>query len=323
MTYAQPSRRRAIGLIGGMIASTRFAHGADDAVVEEPWSRDGLAGTLAMPKRGPARGPAVLILAGSGPTDRDGNGPLISTDMYRLLAAGLVTNGVRSLRYDKRGIGGSAALAPREEDMRFDDLVNDAIAAARDLGARQDVSAVILAGHSEGGLVAMRAAREFSSAGLVLLTVPGRPLADVLRAQLRTAPLAEDLRDEALRITDALARGERVADVPAELAPVFRPSVQPYLMSMLTIDPRVELAQLSLPVLMLFGGRDLQVPADHRDALTRAKPDARVVTVLNANHVLKRAPPDRAGNLTTYTDRALPLDPGIVPPIVLFVGSVS
>jgi len=145
----------------------------------------------------------------------------------------------------------------------------------------------------------------------------------VLRAQLRAAPLSEDLRDEALRVTDALARGERVADVPAELAPIFRPSVQPYLMSMLTLDPRVELAQLSLPVLLLFAGRDLQVPPDHRDALTRARPDARVVTVLSANHVLKRAPPDRDGNLATYTNRALPLDPGILPPIVLFVGSVN
>src|SRR5262249_58132339 len=123
-----------------------------------------------------------------------------------------------------------------------------------------DVSSVILAGHSEGGLVAMRAARETSVAGLVLLVTPGRPLADVLRAQLRTAPLSEDLRDEALRITDALARGERVADVPAELAPIFRPSVQPYLASIMTVDPRVELAQLSLPVLLLYGGRDVPGP---------------------------------------------------------------
>jgi len=318
----RPSRRRVLGLIGGMAAGVGLAHGAEDTVVEEPWSHDGLAGTLGLPKS-PARGPAVLILAGSGPTDRNGNGPLISTDTYRLLAAGLAANGVRSLRYDKRGIGGSAKLVTREEDLRFDDLVNDAVAAARDLAGRSDVSSVILAGHSEGGLIAMRAARELSLAGLVLLAAPGRPLADVLRAQLRTAPLSEDLRDEALRITDALARGERIADVPAELAPIFRPSVQPYLASIMTVDPRVELAQLSLPVLLLYGGRDVQVPLEHRDALARARPDARVVTVPTANHVLKTAPIDRAGNLATYTNRALPLDAGILPPIVLFVGSVS
>ena len=318
----RPARRRALGVIGGTIAGMGLACGADDAMVEEPWSHDGLAGTLALPKNS-ARGPAVLILAGAGPTDRNGNGPLISTDTYRLLAAGLAAQGVRSLRYDKRGIGGSAGLVAREEDLRFDDLVSDAVAAARDLAGRSDVSSVILAGHSEGGLVAMRAAREMSVAGLMLLATPGRPLADVLRAQLRTVPLSEDLRGEALRINDALARGEPVADVPTELAPIFRPSVQPYLMSIMTVDPRLELARLSLPVLLLYGGRDVQVPLEHRDVLARARPDARVVTVPTANHVLKSAPIDRAGNLATYTNRALPLDPGILPPIVLFVGSVS
>ena len=99
--------------------------------------------------------------------------------------------------------------------------------------------------------------------------------------------------------------------------------MQPYLASLLTIDPRVELGQLSLPVLLVYGGRDLQVPPEHRDVLARARPDARVVTAPTANHVLKSAPIDRAGNLATYTNRALPLDPGILPPIVLFVGRLS
>src|SRR5262249_34426192 len=143
------SRRRAIQLLGAAAASppADAARGAEAAMIEEPWSHAGLAGTLALPKGG--RGPAALILAGSGPTAPDGNGPLISTDSYRLLAAGLAANGVRSLRYDKRGIGGSAALVAREEDVRFPDLVGDAIAAARQLAGRDDVSSLVLAGHSE------------------------------------------------------------------------------------------------------------------------------------------------------------------------------
>src|SRR4051812_23883812 len=121
---------------------------AEGAVSEEPWSHDSLAGTLTLPKHSTARGPAVLIIAGSGPTDRDGNGPLISTDCYRLLAAGLAASGVRSLRYDKRGIGGSASLMTREDDVRFGDFVHDAVAAAVDLARRPDVSSVVIAGHS-------------------------------------------------------------------------------------------------------------------------------------------------------------------------------
>jgi pimeloyl-ACP methyl ester carboxylesterase len=101
---------------------------------------------------------------------------------------------------------------------------------------------------------------------------------------------------------------------------VFRTSVQLYLRSVMTVDPRIELAQVPIPVLLIYGGRDLQVPLEHRDLMAKAKPDARVVTIGSANHVLKSSPADRAGNLATYTDRSRPLDPGIVPPIALFIG---
>jgi len=320
------TRRRAVQLIGAAVSASpnSAARGEDATMVEEPWSHGGLAGTLALAKsREARRGPAVLIIAGSGPTDRDGNGPLIATDTYRLLAAGLAAHGIASLRYDKRGIGGSARLVKREEDVRFEDFVGDAVAAARELIGRTDVSRLVIAGHSEGTLIAMRAAHEVNVAGLVLLAAPGRPLADILRAQLGAAPMPEALRSEALRITEALARGERIADVPAELAPIFRTSVQPFLMSILRVDPRLELGQLSTPVLLVYGARDIQVSLQDRDALAKARPDARVVTIPTANHVLKSAPPDRDGNVKTYTDRSLRLDPGILPPIVLFVGEVS
>jgi pimeloyl-ACP methyl ester carboxylesterase len=325
VTNDLPSRRHAIGLIGGIFATVQadVAGSTNATMIEEPWSDAGLAGTFGLPAKGPGRGPAVLIIAGSGPTDRNGNGPLITTDTYRLLAAGLAASGIRTLRYDKRGIGESAELVTREEDLRFDDMVKDAIAATRALSQRADVSSIVLAGHSEGGLIAMRVAHEIAVSGLVLLAAPGRPLADILGAQFRGAPVGDDLRSQALRIVDSLARGERVDDVPAELAPVFRPSVQPYLVSALNIDPRIELAQLSVPVLIVQGARDVQLSLDHRDALAKARPDARVVTARTANHVLKIAPTDRDGNIKTYTDRTLPLDPGILPPIVLFVEDVS
>jgi uncharacterized protein len=315
-----PTRRAAMAAMAALAADLKF-HSArgEGAVTEEPWSHDGLAGTLTLPKRAAARGPAVLIIAGSGPTDRDGNGPLISTDCYRLLAAGLAANGIRSLRYDKRGIGGSAGLMTREDDVRFDDFVHDAVAAARALARREDVSSVVIAGHSEGGLIALRAVHAVAVAGLVLLATPGRPFADLLRAQFRGAPMPEHLRAEALRIIDTLAANESVDDVPDELAPVFRASVQSYLRSVMTIDPRIEIAQVPVAVLLLYGGRDLQVPLEHRDLMAKAKPDARVVTVASANHVLKPSPAARAGNIATYTDRSRPLDPGIVPPIALFV----
>src|SRR5262249_53828355 len=142
-----------------------------------------------------------------------------------LLAQGLAAAGIRSLRYDKRGIGESADLLEREEDAVAELYVDDAVTAARDLAARPDVSSVIIAGHSEGALLATLAASKTPLAGIALLAGAGRPLHVLLREQLMAIPLApeyEYLRKEGLEILDKLARGERVPDVPPAQMPLFR-----------------------------------------------------------------------------------------------------
>jgi pimeloyl-ACP methyl ester carboxylesterase len=288
---------------------------------EKPWSAGGLHGTLTHPA-GVARGPAVLIIAGSGPTDRDGNGPALSTDTYKLLAQGFAAQGIHVLRYDKRGIGDSRALMPREDDARFSLFVDDAVAASRALSARADVSSVVIAGHSEGALIALLAAQRTRVAGVILLTATGRPLAAVLRKQLQSA-LSGPLQDEALRLLDRLAAGERVADVRPELAALFRPSVQPYLMSLMAIDPAAELARLNVPVLLIHAEHDLQISRGDFDALRGARANIRTVLLPQANHVLKTAPADRARNIAVYQDRTAPLDPGVMPPLVAFVRDVT
>ena len=287
-------------------------------MIEEPWSLTGLHGTFARPAAGPDRGPAVLIIAGSGPTDRNGNGPVISTDTYRKLAEGLAANGIRSLRYDKRGIGESRALVVREEDVVFTDFVADAVSAIRNLSQREDVSSVVIAGHSEGALIGMLASTQVNVAALALLTATGRSIRAILSDQLKTG-LPPALEAEAFRILDVLASGQRVAEVPTELMPLFRPSVQPFFISVLNIDPAIELAKSKTPILILHAGRDLQIfPADF-EALRKARPDAHVVELPNANHILKSAPADLAGNRALYRDRDAPLDPGVLPALVDFV----
>ncbi len=316
------SRQVVVFMMAGAMLATAFTIDASrgQSMTEEAWSHDGLRGTFDGPAPGSPPGPAVLILVGSGPTDRDGNGQFISTDMYRMLAAGLASAGIRSLRYDKRGLGGSAGM--REEDLRFDRYVDDAVAAARDLAARKDVSAVVIAGHSEGGLVAILATRQAPVAGIVVLAAFGHSVADGLRRQM-AAVNPPELRRKALDIIDVLAAGKGVAEVPPELLNLFRPSVQPYLISILNIDPAKEFAQVKAPALLLYGARDLQVSLADRDALAAARPDTQVVTIAEMNHILKRAPADVEGNAKTYADRSLPLDPGVLPPIVDFVRRVA
>src|SRR5205814_8281695 len=155
------------------------------------------------------------------------------------------------------------------------------------------------AGHSEGGLVAIEAAARAPIAGLVLLAAPGRPLAAVLREQFLAAPMPAALRQEGLEILARLSAGDSVDNVPPHWAAHFRPSVQPYLQSVLNIDPARAFAQLSMPALLLHAERDLQVTRAELDALAKARPDAAVVMLAEANHILKRAPADREGNLKT------------------------
>jgi alpha-beta hydrolase superfamily lysophospholipase len=291
-------------------------------MTEEFWSAGSLHGTFMQPANRAPPGPAVLIIAGSGPTDRNGNGPGLSTDTYKLLAEGFAAHGIRSLRYDKRGIGESRAMVAREEEARFTHFVDDAIAAIKALSARADVSKVIVAGHSEGALIAILAAQKNDLAGVILLAATGRPLAAVLRDQLR-AGLPEPLRTDALNILDRLSAGERVEQIRPELNSLFRPSVQPFLMSLISIDPAEELKSLKTPVLLVQAGRDLQIQRSDFDALTKARPDIRTIMLPQANHTLKVAPEDRAGNIALYTNRRAPLDPGLMPPLIDFVQRVA
>lgn len=294
-------------------------------MVEESWSAGGLHGTIARPAAQP-RGPAVLIIAGSGPTDRNGNGPgpnpALMTDTYRKLAEGFAAHDILSLRYDKRGIGESRDLVTREDDLVFDTFVSDAVTALHSLQERSDVSSVVIAGHSEGGLIALAAAARAPVAGIVLLATPGRTYLTLLRAQLK-GRLPPNLDARANAILDSLAAGKRVDDPPQQLAAFFRPSVQPFLISIGNFDPAAALAQSKVPALVVHADRDLQVSAADFDALRAARKGVQTLTLSEANHTLKTSPADRDGNLALYRNPSAPLDPALMPALVAFVRSVA
>lgn len=300
-------------------------HTAYARMIEQPWSVGGVQGTIAKPDD-QTRGPAVLILAGSGPTDRNGNGPgtppILLTDSYRLLAAGLAEHGILSLRYDKRGVAKSRALVTREEELLFGAFVADAVAAVQSLAARPDVSSVLIAGHSEGGMIALAAAARVPVAGLILLATPGRSLLAVLRGQLK-GQLPPDLDASANAIMDSLAAGKRVDDPPQQLAALFRPSVQPFLISIANFDPAAAFARSTVPALIVHAGRDLQVSSRDFEALRAARSDAQILELPEANHVLKTSPADIEGNRALYRNPAAPLDPALIPAVVAFVRAVT
>ncbi|TDQ45788.1 alpha/beta hydrolase [Permianibacter aggregans] len=262
--------------------------------------------------------PVVLIIAGSGPTDRNGNNPLIpgSNDSLKQLAQSLASQGIATLRYDKRGIGESKQENLQEANLRFETYVNDAAAWLAELERRGYKQRYVI-GHSEGGLIATLAARLQKVDAVILLCAAGRPADQIIREQLTSN--APHLVDDATRIMNVLKQGQLVAKVPTELASLFRPSVQPYLQSWFRYDPAREADQLGTTVFSLSGATDIQVGAEDATRLAEQN-NIRHREIPEMNHVLKHvASKDTAAQQNAYTNPVVPLAPELVPTLAQFI----
>ncbi|WP_213876586.1 alpha/beta hydrolase [Pseudomonas sp. dw_358] len=265
-----------------------------------------LHGTLLLPSASHPV-PVVLIIAGSGPTDRDGNNPDGGrTDSLKRLATLLARNGIASVRYDKRGVASGTAVTPDERNLSLDGYVNDAVNWAHQLKQDPRFGRLVLLGHSEGALVATLAAPAAGADAVISLAGSGRPIDQVLREQIREQ-LPPPLVVRSDQIIDRLKAGQYDTDVPPALQVVFRPSVQPYLVSLLRQDPAAAFARLKVPALIVQGRNDIQVSVADADALKAAKPNAKLVLIDGMNHVMRIVPRDRAAQIASYQNPDLPL----------------
>jgi alpha-beta hydrolase superfamily lysophospholipase len=283
-----------------------------------------LEGTLTVPTSTSGKIPAVVIVSGSGPTDRNGNAiPALNSNTYAQLAWRLAERGIASLRYDKRGLGASRTTADLTT-VTLDDFAADAAAATRQLKADARFSRVFIVGHSEGGWLAMRAmATGAPAAGIALLSTPGRKIAEVLHEQLTfqmdsaTARQFDELFQRYLAGTD-------LGRVPPALQPLLLPRNRVFMTSLAAFDPVAEIARVTVPVLIVQGDKDVQVGLQDLQRLRTAKPDARPIAIRDANHLFKTATTrDRLSQLALYTDPSLPIAPGLVEAIAGWVGSVK
>lgn len=290
--------------------------------ISAPGPNGPLKGTLTS--AGKADAPVVLIIPGSGPTDRDGNSPLgVKAATYRLLAEELAAKGVSTVRIDKRGMFASAGAVPDANAVTIEDYARDTRAWVEAARQRTGAGCVWLLGHSEGGLVALAAAqRDEGICGLVLVATAGRPLGDVLKDQLRANPANAPLLEQATAAVDALAAGKRVdvRTLPPPLARLFQPAVQGFLISAFALNPPKLAGAARKPILIVQGERDIQVGVADAQALKAAAPSSTLALLPNSNHVLKRvATDDRGANVATYADPNLPLAPGVTDAIATFV----
>ncbi|MFJ7953363.1 alpha/beta hydrolase [Lysinibacillus sp. NPDC096418] len=263
--------------------------------------------------------PVALIIAGSGPTDKDGNSVIGGkNDSYKMLAEELAKEGIATIRYDKRGVGDNTELFTKEEDVSFELFVDDAVQIIQYLQSNDAFTSVHVIGHSEGSLIGMLAAQKTDVDSFVSLAGAGRAIDELLLEQL-AGQLSPALTTEAKNALAILKKGELVEKVSPELQGLFRPSVQPYMISWLKYNPASIIQKLEKRTLIVQGTNDIQVTVTDAEILKKAKKDATLLNVEGMNHVLKDAPTDRAGNLATYANPKLPLHPELLPAISDFI----
>jgi len=274
-------------------------------------------GTLTMPVTN-RKIPVVLIIAGSGPTDRNGNDNMgLNTDAYKMIADSLQKAGIACVRYDKRGAGESASADMDESKFTFNDLVNDAAGFVKMLKEDSRFSSVIVLGHSEGSLAGILAAEKEKVSGFISVSGIAERMDKILEKQLKNNP--PDVTEAVKKILDSLVNGYTVTNIDSNMAMLFHASVQPYLISWLKYVPAKEVKKLNIPVLIVQGTTDLQVSVDEAEKLKKAYPHATLKIIGGMNHVLKQAPADREQNSATYGESDLPLSPGLMPAIIDFI----
>ncbi len=252
----------------------------------------------------------AIIIAGSGPTDMDGNSRLIPGNNNSLLylAEFLEEQGVASFRYQKRGLPGVEGYPEvKEGDLNFDDLVADAVAIYSYFKDKKEFDEIGFIGHSEGSLIGMLAAKEVKADFFISLCGLGSPAFETLKEQMSQLP--EMLRIEAFGHLYKLSVGDTLGEVNPQLQNVFRKSVQPYLISWFKYNPAKEIAELECPILLVSGTTDLQVKPAEGEKLKDGANKADLAVIKGMNHVLKESPEDRLENMATYGNPDLQLHP--------------
>lgn len=273
-------------------------------------------GTLTIPKE---KGiyPVAIIHAGSGPTDRDGNNSIAGdNNSLKMVAQSLGDAGIASVRYDKRGIAESMELIEKEEDLIFEDYINDLNLWVEKLRADSRFNKIFIIGHSEGALIGAQSAVDSKVDGFISLAGVGFSAYDTLKRQLSVQP--KEITDITTPILEELYNGNIVEEIPQDLYALFRPSVQPYLISWFKYEPVEVYKNIEAPILIIQGDNDIQVTVEDAEALHSAK-ESKLVIIKGMNHVLKDAPRDVQGNLDTYKDPKLELNEELKKEIIEFI----
>jgi len=274
-------------------------------------------GTLLTPDK--VKNPKLVILIpGSGPTDRNGNQGQIQTNATKFLAQALADNAIASYRYDKSALALAKKKDFKEEDVTFSDFITDAKAVISYFKKDNRFSKIIVAGHSQGSLVGMVVANNADA--FISLDGAGRPIDAILIEQIsKQAPFLEK---DTQMVLDSLKQGYLVKNVPPMLVSLFRPSVQPFMINWMRYNPQAEIKKVRVPILIINGTKDIQVPVKDADLLYNANRKSQLVIIDNMNHIFKEIKGDLTENMQSYTNPKLPIMNSLVKTVVAFINKI-
>lgn len=290
-------------LFTGIVSSQNKKQQAEDLAITPI-----VEGTLLVPEN-KGKIPLAIIIGGSGPTDRNGNQQMLVNNSLQFLAEGLYKENIATFRYDKRIVKQMKQGTVQEKDIRFDDFIHDAIAVLKYFKNDQRFSKTVIIGHSQGSLVGMVAAQSGAD-GFISIAGAGQSIDQVIIDQLTNQ--APGLVENAKTAFKDLRENGETSTYDPGLASIFRKDIQAFIFSWMQYDPKVEIAKLNMPVLIINGDNDIQVQVSEAETLHKSKPGAEFKIIHNMNHIFKEIDGDILENTQSYNISDLPVMPALI-----------
>ncbi|MEC4005284.1 alpha/beta hydrolase [Flavobacterium sp. SUN052] len=302
-----------------LVTITMVSQEKKEIVTQEIEVNSLLKGTLFLPEKISKKTKLVILIAGSGPTNRNGNSTIGGVNnSLKFLAEGLTQNGIAVFSYDKRGLNKLDGKTIDEKSVVFEDFINDAKDVIAYFKVQKKYAKIIIAGHSEGSLIGMVAANG-NADGYVSIAGPGRPIDEILSEQIaKNSPAMKEAVDKDLAI---LKEGKTFENKNPMLASLFRESIQPYMISWIKYNPISEIKKLHIPILIINGTKDIQVPTSDAELLHNATPKSELKIIENMNHIFKEILNDD-DNIKSYSNSKLPVIPELITCIAKFTNSI-
>ena len=261
----------------------------------------------------------IIIIAGSGPTDRDGNQTNGKNNSLKFLAEGIVNHKNDVFNFDKRLFVQIKTGKIDEKKTSFNDMIFDVKNIIQYFKAQNKYKKIIIAGHSEGSLIGMIAGNGNADA---FISIAGAGKSADLIIEEQIEKLAPSLKEEVHQGFEKLRKKEIFENKNPMLASIFRESVQPYIISWIQYNPQVEIKKLKIPILIVNGTKDIQVGVADANLLKLAKPDAEIQIIENVNHVLKEIIGDQNENMASYTNPNLPVSKIVLEKVNNFINNL-